>query len=137
MKTTENTEGAEKKNNNPMTEAIIGAAIQVHRALGPGLLESAYETCLHYELTLSGLGVERQKAVPLIYRGTRLDCGYRIDLLVEGRVIVELKSVDRLDAIHAAQLLTYLRLSGIRIGLLINFNVPILRSGIRRLVHGY
>jgi GxxExxY protein len=117
-----------------LTKAIIGAAIEVHRALGPGLLESAYEACLAHELTLSGIAFERQKPLPVFYRGLEVDCAYRLDLVVEGIVIVEAKSVDQLHAIHQAQLLTYLRLSGLRIGLLINFNVPFLKNGIRRLV---
>jgi GxxExxY protein len=120
---------------NKITEAIIGAAIQVHRALGPGLLESAYEACLEYELAQLGLRVERQKPLPVVYRDVRLDCGYRIDLLVEDSVVVEIKSVDQLAPIHNAQLLSYLRLSGHQLGLLINFNVKMLKNGVRRLVH--
>jgi GxxExxY protein len=113
---------------------IIGAAIAVHRALGPGLLESTYEACLVYELTQRGLRVERQKELPVRYQGVRLDCGYRIDLLVEDAIIVELKAVDKLEPIHEAQLLSYLKLSGIKIGLLINFNVEFLKQGIKRRV---
>ena len=120
---------------NKTTENIIGAAIEVHRALGPGLLESTYEACLAYELMERGLKVERQKTLPVKYRGVHLDCGYRIDLLVENLVIVELKVVERLEAIHEAQLLSYLKLSGTPIGLLLNFNVIQLRRGIRRLVN--
>jgi len=120
---------------NTITEAIIGAAIKVHRELGPGLLESAYETCLTYELIENGLIVERQKALPVKYREVELDCGYRIDLLVEDKVIVELKSVKSIEPIHEAQLLSYLRLSGNPVGLLINFNVILLKSGIKRLVN--
>lgn len=120
---------------NKVTEKILGAAIAVHRELGPGLLESAYEACLAYELVERGLHVEKQKALPLTYRGINLDCGYRIDLLVENAVIVELKAVERLEAIHEAQLLSYLKLSQCPIGLLLNFNVIELRQGIRRLVH--
>jgi len=119
------------------TETIIGAAIEVHRVLGPGLLESTYEACLADELAERGLKVERQKALPVKYREVLLDCGYRIDLLVEDMVIVELKVVDRLAPIHEAQLLSYLRLSGMPVGLLLNFNVTELRRGIRRLVNGY
>lgn len=122
---------------NQVTEAIIGAAIAVHRELGPGLLESAYEACLAYELAERGLAVERQKELPINYRGITVDCGYRIDLLVEGIVIVELKAVERLDPIHEAQLLSYLKLSGCRAGLLINFNVRLLKNGVRRLVYGH
>ena len=120
---------------NRITEIIIGAAMAVHREMGPGLLESAYEACLAYELPERGLSVERQKALPVRYRGVNVDCGYRIDLLVEGKVIVELKAVERLEAIHKAQLLSYLKLSGCKVGLLINFNVKILKDGIRRLVN--
>ena len=120
---------------NRITEIIIGAAMAVHRELGPGLLESAYEACLAYELPERGLGVERQKALPVRYRGVNVDCGYRIDLLVEGKVIVQLKAVERLEAIHKAQLLSKLKLSGCKVGLLINFNVKVLKDGIRRLVN--
>ncbi len=116
----------------PLTEAIIGAAIAVHRALGPGLLESAYEACFAYELEWRGLRVERQKALPVTYRGVQIDCGYRIDLLVENEVIVELKA-SQLQPIHDAQLLSYLKLSGRSVGLLINFNVRLLKEGLRRL----
>jgi GxxExxY protein len=120
---------------NEVTEHIIGAAMAVHRELGPGLLESAYEACLLSELTARGLRVERQKALPLAYRDVRIDCGYRIDLLVERAVIVELKSVAQLQPIHEAQLLSYLKLSGCHLGLLINFNVARLKTGIRRIVN--
>jgi len=120
---------------NKITEIIIGAAMAVHRELGPGLLESAYEACLAYELPDRGLSVERQKALPVKYRGVNVDCGYRIDLLVEGKVVVELKAVERLEAIHKAQLISYLKLSGCKVGLLINFNVKVLKDGIRRLVN--
>jgi GxxExxY protein len=118
----------------PLTGKVIGAAIEVHRALGPGLLESAYEECLCHELNLSGLGFQRQVPLPVVYKGVRLDCGYRLDVVVEGRVLVELKTVERLLPIHEAQLLTYLRLAQIQTGLLLNFNVPVLRGGIRRMV---
>lgn len=121
---------------NRITESIIGAAIQVHRALGPGLLESAYEACLGFELSKRGLRVEPQKPLPLVYGGVKLECGYRIDLLVEGSVIVEIKSVDRVAPIHEAQILSYLKLSGCKVGLLINFNVTMLKDGIRRFIHG-
>ncbi len=124
------------KNLNKLTEKIIGAAINVHRELGPGLLESTYEACLAYELGKSGLRVERQKNLPVVYCNVKLDCGYRIDLLVEDLVILELKAVDRLEPIHKAQLVSYLKLSGIKLGLLINFNVMILKDGIRRLING-
>ena len=120
---------------NDLTGAIIGAAIEVHRCLGPGLLESAYETCLAYELQAKGLRVERQKPLPITYKDVHLDHGYRIDLLVEDEVVVEIKSVDALLPIHQAQVLSYLRFSGCKIGLLLNFNVTLLKKdGIRRLV---
>ena len=119
-----------------ITDKIIGASIDVHRALGPGLLESAYEACLAYELAERGLSVERQKALPVEYKGVKLECGFRLDLLVEGQVVIELKSVDRLQSIHQSQLMSYLKLSGHKLGLLINFNVGVLRRGIRRIVNG-
>ncbi|MGD0841615.1 MAG: GxxExxY protein [Candidatus Acidiferrales bacterium] len=119
---------------NQLTHEIIGAAIEVHRVLGPGLLESAYEECLTQELMTRNLQIERQKPIPLVYTDTRLDCGFRIDLLVEGRVIVELKSVEALAPIHEAIILTYLRLSGCRLGLLINCNVKALKDGVRRFI---
>jgi GxxExxY protein len=119
---------------NNLTKQIIGAAIEVHRHLGPGLLESSYETCLAYELQQLGLSFERQKALPLMYKEISLDHGYRIDLLVEKKVIVELKVVEQLTNIHEAQVLSYLRFSGCQIGLLFNFNVALLKDGIRRLV---
>jgi GxxExxY protein len=121
---------------NRVTEGIIGAAMEVHKALGPGLLESAYESCLVYELTQRGFKVERQKALPLNYRGVHLDCGYRLDLLVEDAVIVELKAIDGMTPLHEAQVLSYLKLSGCKVGLLINFNVRTLVTGIRRIVNG-
>ncbi len=113
---------------------MIGAAIEVHRELGPGLLESAYEECLAIELDEAGLSVQRQVELPLRYKGRDLDAGYRLDLVVDGQLIVELKSVERLLPIHDAQLLTYLRLSGIKTGLLLNFNTPVLFRGVKRLV---
>ncbi len=116
---------------------IIGAAIEVHKALGPGLLESAYEQCLCRELSIRGIPFERQVPLPVEYKGTKLDCGYKLDLLVAELVIVELKAVEKLAPIHTAQLLTYLRLSGLWLGLLINFHVPLLTDGgIERLVNG-
>ena len=121
---------------NTMTEPIIGAAMQVHRTLGPGLLESAYVACLAYELAKRGLAVEQQKPVPLIYEEVKLECGYRMDLLVEQSVVVEVKSVEALAPIHEAQTLSYLRLSGCKLALLINFNVTVLKDGIRRFIHG-
>ncbi len=121
---------------NRITETIIGAAIEVHRALGPGLLESVYEECLCRELSLRGIPFERQRSLPVEYKGLRLDCGYRLDLLVADTVVVEIKAVESLLPIHEAQLLTYLRLGGWKVGLLINFNVAVLRQGIRRRVLG-
>jgi GxxExxY protein len=112
---------------NLLTERIIGAAIEVHRTLGPGLLESAYETCLSFELAERGLNVEAQKPLPVIYKDVHLDAGYRLDLLVEDQVIVEIKAVEQLAPIHQAQLLSYLKISGCKVGLLINFNVQSLR----------
>lgn len=117
-----------------LTEQIIGAAIEVHKHFGPGLLESAYEECLCRELYLRGLKFERQRNLPLEYKGIKLDCGYRIDIVVEEKVILELKVVDTIAPIHEAQLLTYLKLSGIEIGLIINFNVPVLKDGIKRFI---
>ena len=126
----------ERERLNGITEKIIGAAIQVHRVLGPGLLESAYEACLAFELGRRGLKVEQQKPLPLIYERVKLECGYRIDLLVEGLVVVEIKSVDALAPIHEAQVMSYLKLSGCKLALLINFNVRVLKDGIRRFVNG-
>ena len=127
----------ERENLDRITDSIIGAAIEVHRALGPGLLESAYEACLAFELAQYGLVVEQQKPLPVVYREVKLDCGYRLDLLVEGRVIVEIKAVNRLAPIHQAQLLSYLKLSGCKVGLLINFNVEVVKDGIRRVVNDF
>jgi GxxExxY protein len=120
---------------NKITEQIIGGAIAVHKVLGPGLLESAYEACLVYKLGERGLKVEQQKALPVVYRDVKLDCGYRLDLLVEEQVIVELKAVERLMPIHQAQLLSYLKLADLRLGLLINFNVQLLKKGVRRIAN--
>ena len=119
---------------NEITHEIIGAAIEVHKLLGPGLLESAYEACLCHEFAIRKIGFQKQKPVPLVYKEIKLDCGFRLDLLVEQRVVVELKSVDALGPIHEAIMLTYLRLSGHKLGLLINFNVSILKEGIRRFI---
>ena len=118
---------------NKVTEAIIGAAIEVHRALGPGLLESAYVTCLVYELRERGFKVLQEVPLPLVYKEVKLDCGYRLDLLVNDAVIVEVKSVESLAPIHEAQLLSYLKLADCKIGLLINFNVKMLKYGVKRL----
>ena len=122
---------------NGLTEKIIGAAIEVHKALGPGLLESAYEECLARELSLADISFERQVALPITYNSLQLDCRYRLDFLVDESVVLELKAVESLQPIHEAQLLTYLKLGGWPIGLLINFNVPVLRKGIKRMVHNF
>jgi len=118
----------------PLTEKIIGFAIEVHRRLGPGLLESAYEECLCFELKEAGIPFRRQVPLPIIYKSVRLDCGYRLDILVDEQVIIELKTVERLMPIHEAQMLTYLKLSSIRSGLLLNFNTAVLKDGIRRMM---
>jgi GxxExxY protein len=120
---------------NALSESIIGSAIAVHRELGPGLLESTYESCLEYELRDRGFAIDRQRALPVRYRGVLVDCGYRVDLLVDELVILELKAVERLEKIHEAQLHTYLRLTGLNLGLLMNFNVIRMVDGIKRLVH--
>ncbi|MDR2937860.1 MAG: GxxExxY protein [Prevotellaceae bacterium] len=117
-----------------ITQKIIGCAIEVHKALGPGLLESAYEECLAFELQQAGLKVERQKPIPIVYKDIKLDCGYRMDLLVEGRVVVELKAVDALIPVHEAQVLTYMKFGQKQVGLLINFNVTLLKNGLKRYV---
>ena len=122
------------KGKDPLTGEIIGAAIEVHRHLGPGLLESAYAACLAHELSRRGLGFEVEKPLPIAYKNVKLDAGYRMDLLVENQVVVEVKAVDALAAIHEAQLLSYLKLGGYKRGLLINFHVMILKDGIRRMV---
>jgi len=124
-------------NENDISGKIIGCAIEVHKALGPGLLESAYEECLFYEIKEAGLKVERQKALPVIYKDVKLEAGYRIDLLVEDKVVVELKSVEALNDVHTAQVLTYLKLSDCKLGLLMNFNVVKLIDGIKRYKNGY
>src|SRR3989449_10546372 len=121
---------------NDLSRPLFGAAIEVHRALGPGLLESAYEQCLARELALRDIPFEPQKSVPVYYKGTRLDCGYRLDFLVANSVVVEVKAVDTLLPIHQAQMLSYLKLGGWKLGLLINFHVPLLRDGIKRVVLG-
>ncbi len=120
---------------NRLSSATIGAAIEVHRNLGPGLLESAYESCLAWELRQGGLDVQNQVPVPIRYKGLALDEGYRIDLLVEGKLILELKSVDKIQPIHTAQVLTYLKMTGLKMALILNFNVLLMRSGIKRIVH--
>ena len=123
-----------RKDINDLTYKIIGAAIEVHKEIGPGLLESAYEACLVYELRKAGLQVEKQKSMPLAYEGEILEIGYRIDLMVESRIIVEIKSVEALSDVHLAQILTYLKLSKLHLGLLVNFNVSSLKKGIRRVI---
>jgi GxxExxY protein len=128
-------EGAEKIVVNGLTEKIIGAAIEVHKVLGPGLLESAYEVCLAHELFLAEIRFERQVPVPVTYKSVPIDCGYRLDFLVEKKVVVELKAIEGLQPIHQAQLLSYLKLGGWPVGLLINFNVPVLNKGIKRMVN--
>ena len=119
---------------NELSRTIIGCAINVHKVLGPGLLESAYEECLSYELIKQGLHIERQRPVPIVYREVKLDCGYRIDILVENKIIIELKSVDAINPVHEAQILTYLKFANKKLGLLINFNVLRLKDGIRRFI---
>ena len=122
---------------NEITDVMIGAAIDVHKALGPGLLESVYEECLFYELKLRELNVQRQMVLPVFYKEVQLDVGYKLDLFVENKVVLELKTVDKLMPIHDAQLLTYMKLINCSTGLLINFNVPVLKQGIRRKVLNY
>ena len=120
---------------NELSSRIIGAAIEVHRTLGPGLLESAYEECLCHELSLQGLSFQRKKPLPVTYKENLLDCGYRLDIVVQNRIILELKSCEKIDPIHRAQVLTYLKLSGLNLGLILNFNVPVMRDGIVRVVN--
>ena len=124
-----------KSPHNALTGKIIGVAIEVHRTLGPGLLESAYEACLVFELQEKGLNIERQKPLPLVYKNVKLDSGYRLDLIVETKVVVEVKSMTEIAAVHKAQLLSYLRLANLQIGLLINFNVKMLKQGIHRIIN--
>ena len=130
-----NRRGAETQRENQITETVIGCAIKIHRALGPGLLESAYEECLCYELKEARLSFRRQVPLPLNYKGVRLDCGYIMDVVVEDLIVIELKTVERILPIHEAQLITYLKLSGHSVGLLMNFNVALMKSGIKRLVN--
>jgi GxxExxY protein len=122
-------------NENEISELVIGSAIEVHKILGPGLLESAYQECLFYELCSKGLWVEKQRSLPLIYKDIKLEAGYRVDLKIENKVIVEIKSVEAINDIHIAQVLTYLKLSGCKLGLLLNFNVLRMKEGIKRLVN--
>jgi GxxExxY protein len=121
---------------NDISTRVIGLAIEVHKALGPGLLESAYKECLYYKILQSGLYVEKEKPMPLIYEDVKLDVGYRIDLLVESKLVVEIKSVDSLNDVHVAQTLTYIKLGKYKLGLLINFNVVMLKDGIKRVING-
>ena len=120
---------------NKLSSRIIGAAIEVHKALGPGLLESAYEECICHELSIGGLSLERQKPLAVRYKGINLDCSYRLDIVVEDKIILELKACEKVEPIHKAQLLTYLKLSGLHLGLVLNFNVPVMRDGIVRIVN--
>jgi len=122
-------------NINQLTSKIIGAAIEVHKILGPGLLESAYEECLSHELSIQGVSFEKQKPLTIDYKGKKLDCGYRLDMVVENAVVLELKSCEKIEPIHHAQLLTYLKLSELNLGLILNFNVPLMRDGIVRIVN--
>ena len=132
-----NRRDAETQRANEITEKVIGCAIEVHRHLGPGLLESAYEECTCHEITESGLRVQRQILLPVIYKGVCLDCGYRMDAVIENLVVVEFKTVEKLLPVHDAQLLSYLKLSGLSVGLLINFHVPVLEDGLRRIVNHF
>lgn len=120
---------------NKLSSKIISAAIEVHKVLGPGLLESAYEECMCYEFRLRDFCFERQKPLPIIYKRNKLECGYRLDIFVEAMIILELKSCEKIEPIHKAQLLTYPKLSGLKLGLLLNFNVPLMREGITRIVN--
>jgi GxxExxY protein len=122
---------------NEITGLIIGEAMKIHSAFGPGLLESVYEECLHYKLLKLGLSIERQKPIPLFFESIKMECGFRCDLIVEDKIIVEIKAIESLSEIHTAQLLTYLKLTDKKIGLLINFNVVKLKDGIKRLMNGY
>ncbi len=124
-------------NINELTGAVIGAAIEVHKALGPGLLESAYEECLCRELQERKISFVRQKSLPVTYKGVKLDCGYRLDVVVEDAIVLEVKACSEIEEIHRAQLLTYLKLSGLNVGLLLNFNVPVLKDGIVRMVNEF
>jgi GxxExxY protein len=124
-------------NMNQLSSKIIGAAIEVHKTLGPGLLESAYEECLCHELSIHGLLFEKQKSLSINYKWKKLDCGYRLDIVVEKAVIIELKSCEKIEPIHKAQLLTYLKLSALNLGLILNFNVPLMRDGIIRVVNDF
>ena len=127
----------EKEPLNALTELIIGAALDVHRELGPGLLEQSYEACLAFELLHRGLSIARQKPLPLVYKNQYLDCGFRIDLLVEESVVVEVKAIERFERVHVAQLMSYLKFADCRVGLLMNFNVALFKNGLKRVVNGF
>ena len=129
-------EHREKIEENEIANKVIGLGIEIHKELGPGLLESAYKECMYYKIGKSGLFVEKEKPMPLVYEGVKLDCGYRIDLLVEKRLVIEIKSVEALNDIHLTQTLTYLKLGNYKLGLLINFNVILLKDGIKRVING-
>ena len=129
-------EHREKIEENEIANKVIGLGIEIHKELGPGLLESAYKECMYYKIGESGLFVEKEKPIPLVFEGVKLDCGYRIDLLVEKRLVIEIKSVEALNDIHLAQTLTYLKLGNYKLGLLINFNVVLLKDGIKRVING-
>lgn len=120
---------------NELSKIVIGEAIKVHQQLGPGLLESVYEECLSYKLITAGLAIERQKPIPLVFEGVKMECGFRCDILVEGKLIIEVKAVEALNDIHLAQMLTYLKLTNVRLGLLMNFNVVMLKEGVRRIAN--
>ena len=122
---------------NELVTGIIGAAIHVHTVLGPGLLENVYKECLYHKLKTCGYAVEKERVLPVVFEGVTIECGYRLDLLVENKIVLELKCVRILDDVHLAQTLTYLRLGGYRLGLLINFNTPVLKNGIKRVINGY
>jgi len=125
-----------KMKENEIANIVIGLGIEIHKELGPGLLESAYKECMYYKIGESGLFVEKEKPIPLVFEGVKLDCGYRIDLLVEKKLVIEIKSVEALNDIHLAQTLTYLKLGNYKLGLLINFNVVLLKDGIKRVING-
>jgi GxxExxY protein len=128
---------AETRSFDELTDRVLGACIEIHRQLGPGLLESAYEECLCYELSQADIRFERQRPLAVAYKNVKLDCGYRLDLVIENKLIVELKTAESLLPIHEAQLLTYLKISGLSYGLLVNFNVPLLKQGIKRIVNKF
>ena len=132
-----NRKGAEAQRLNRLSEIVIGACIEIHQSLGPGLLESAYDECLAYELSMNKLEFERQKSLPVVYKGVQLDCGYRLDFFVESSLVVELKAVESLLPVHDAQVLTYLKLAGVSLGLIVNFNVALLKNGLKRIVNNF